>query len=104
MSYYKKHILLCTNQKAEGKVCCANTGGKDFFSYLKTKLVALNMHGPGQYRVSQSGCLGRCALGPCIVIYPEGIWYSYHSLADIDRIINEHLIAGQPVEDLLLEH
>lgn len=102
MTYYTKHVLLCTNLKASGKACCANTGGEVFFDYLKKKLIDLDMHGPGKIRVSKTGCLGRCGLGPCIVIYPEGIWYSYHSFADIDKIVNNYLITGEIVESLLI--
>ncbi len=103
MAYYTNHILLCTNQKAAGKQCCANTGGDEYFDYLKTRLLELDMHGPGKMRVSKSGCLGRCASGPCMVIYPEGVWYSYSSLADIDLIIERHLIAGETAELLLID-
>ncbi|WP_238400391.1 (2Fe-2S) ferredoxin domain-containing protein [Legionella bononiensis] len=103
MTYYTKHIMICTNQKAAGKQCCANTGGEEYFDYLKSRLLELDMHGPGKYRVSKSGCLGRCSSGPCIVIYPEGVWYSYTSLADIDQIIESHLIAGETAEQLLID-
>ena len=100
--YYEKHIFICTNQKPEGKVCCANTGGEPFFHYLKTKLLELEQHGPGKIRVSKSGCLGRCGLGPCLVIYPEAVWYTYASYADIDAIIASHLVAGKALERLLI--
>ena len=103
MSYYNKHVMLCTNQKPAGKQCCANSGGEEFFSYMKTRLLELEMHGPGKVRVSKSGCLGRCSSGPCIVIYPEGVWYTYSSPEDIDKIIDNHLIAGKIVDSLLIE-
>lgn len=101
--YYKKHVFLCTNLKAPGKACCANKGGVSFFDYFKKKLQSLHLYGPQQVRVSTSGCLGRCGLGPCLVIYPEGVWYTYRSFADIDDIIEQHLLAGKQVERLLLE-
>lgn len=103
MTYYTKHVFLCTNQKAAGKQCCANSGGEPFFDYLKTRLLELDMHGPEKIRVSKTGCLGRCAAGPCIVIYPEGIWYRYGSFEDIDQIIESHFIAGTVVEQLLID-
>jgi len=53
-------------------------------------------------RVNAAQCLDRCELGPTMVIYPEGIWYRYRSTADIDEIIESHLIAGKPVERLML--
>lgn len=103
MTYYTKHVLLCTNQKPAGKQCCANSGGEQFFSYMKTRLLELEMHGPGKIRVSKSGCLGRCSSGPCIVIYPDAVWYSYTSFADIDKIIDIHLVSGKTVEQLLID-
>lgn len=103
MRHYQKHVFICTNQKAAGKVCCANTGGEAYFAYLKEKLLEMGMHGPGNVRVSKSGCLGRCSEGPCIVIYPEGVWYSYQSFADIDSIIENHLINQHLVHDLLID-
>ncbi|HHF7372765.1 (2Fe-2S) ferredoxin domain-containing protein [Legionella bozemanae] len=103
MAYYNKHVLICTNQKAAGKQCCANSGGEMYFDYMKSRLLELEMHGPGKVRVSKSGCLGRCSSGPCIVIYPEGVWYSYSSFADIDEIIERHLVSGRVVEQLLID-
>ena len=103
MSYYTKHVLICTNLKDSGKKCCANSGGEEFFHYMKAKLVELGLHGEGKIRVTKSGCLGRCSSGPCIVIYPEGIWYSYSSYADIDSIIERCLIANNAVEELLIK-
>lgn len=103
MTYYNKHVLLCTNQKVPGKQCCANSGGEEFFNHMKAKLLEQGLHGPGKVRVSKSGCLGRCSSGPCIVVYPEGTWYTYSSLADIDRIIESDLLNGQVVEPLLID-
>jgi (2Fe-2S) ferredoxin len=103
LTYYIKHVLLCTNQKPAGKQCCANSGGEPFFDYMKTRLLELGIHGPGKIRVSKTGCLGRCASGPCLVIYPEGVWYTYSSFSDLDQIIDSHLIAGETVEQLLID-
>ena len=102
MNHYVKHLFICTNQKSAGKQCCANTGGEPFFDYLKMKLKQFDLHGPGKIRVSRSGCLGRCGEGPCIVIYPEGVWYTYTSYEDLDEIIETHLLAGNTVARLLI--
>ena len=102
MSHYKQHVFVCTNQKNEGKECCANQGGLPYFEYFKEKLRAMDLYGPGKVRVSQSGCLGRCSLGPCLVIYPEGIWYTYQSVADLDQIIEEHFLNNRVVSHLLI--
>src|SRR3990167_218754 len=100
--YYKKHIFICTNQKSADKTCCANNGGEIFFDYLKLKLLDAGLHGPNGFRVSKSGCLGRCSLGPCMVIYPDNVWYTYHSFSDLDEIITQYLIAGITVKRLLI--
>ena len=100
--HYNKHVFVCSNQKAPGKICCANTGGEPFFDYMKTRLKTLDLHGAGKIRMSQSGCLGRCKRGPCLVIYPEGVWYRYASQDDLDDIIQTHLIDNGVVERLLI--
>ena len=100
--HYTKHVFLCTNQKLGGKKCCANDGGEPFFDHMKSRLLDLALHGPGKIRVSKTHCLGRCSEGPCLVIYPEAVWYTYTTMADIDEIIDNHLMAGNTVERLLL--
>lgn len=62
----------------------------------------LEQAGLKDIRINQSGCLDRCELGPAIVIYPEGIWYTYRNKKDIDEIIEKHLIVGDRVERLML--
>ncbi len=103
MSFYEKHLFFCTNQKEGGKKCCQDAGATDFMAYAKQRIHDLGLAGPGKIRVSQSGCLGRCSLGPCLVVYPEGVWYTYHNKADIDEIIEQHLLQGQAVSRLYLE-
>ena len=58
------------------------------------------MNGPGKIRINKAGCLDRCEEGPVMVVYPEGIWYTYIDEEDIDEIVDSHLIAGKPVERL----
>jgi (2Fe-2S) ferredoxin len=89
--FYEKHLFFCINQKPPGNQCCQNADAKDYFEYTKKKLQQLELLGPGKIRVSSSGCLGRCASGPILVIYPEAVWYTYHSFADIDLIIEQHV-------------
>tara|TARA_B110000971_G_scaffold221701_1_gene270000 strand:- start:5521 stop:5730 length:210 start_codon:yes stop_codon:yes gene_type:complete len=55
-----------------------------------------------EIRVNRAGCLNRCEMGPVMVIYPEGIWYSYATEKDIDEIVRSHIIGGKKVERLLL--
>lgn len=53
-------------------------------------------------RVNNAGCLGRCDLGPCFVIYPEGVWYSPKNEQDVDEILSVHIQQQGRVERLLL--
>jgi len=59
--------------------------------------------GVDRIRINQSGCLDRCELGPTMVIYPEGVWYTFATAADVDEIISEHLQNDRRVERLMLQ-
>ena len=54
-------------------------------------------------RINSAGCLERCELGPAMVIYPEGIWYTYQTKEDIDEILQPHVVGGGRVERLMLQ-
>ena len=99
--YFETHLFCCVNERPAGHRlgCCKNRGAEPLRNYLKARVKEL---GIANIRVNQSGCLDRCALGPTLVIYPEGIWYSYQSVADAEEIIQRHLIKGERVERLLL--
>lgn len=100
MSYYTHHVFFCCNQRQDGEACCADRDAQAMRDYAKSKVKSLMLAGPGKVRVNQAGCLDRCAEGPVIVIYPEEVWYTYVDKADIDEIIEEHLINGRVVERL----
>lgn len=100
MSYYSKHVFFCTNQRADGEPCCANLDAVAMHAHAKERVKALGLAGRGKLRINKAGCLDRCDEGPCLVVYPEGVWYAYVDRADIDEIIDEHLVHGRPVERL----
>lgn len=104
MSYYQHHIFLCTNLRENNKDCCAKRGAKPLLDYLKANLKLLIKNQPQKIRVSHSGCLGRCSLGPVLVIYPESTWYHYETQHDINEIIQQHLIKKQIINRLLLSN
>lgn len=95
--FYEKHVFVCTNQKPDGKKCCAN---QEIAAYLKEKVQEVGAWGPGKIRVSTSGCLGRCQKGPCVLVYPDNLWYRIANFADVDKIVHQHLQMGQPVKNL----
>jgi len=98
--YYQKHVFVCTNLKKSGKKCCEMGGGSEMAAYLKKELKNIDAYGEGKIRVSKAGCLGRCDLGPLLVIYPEGVWYHYDNQEDIDKILQQYLLGGKEVVSL----
>lgn len=100
MSFFDKHVFFCTNQRANGETCCADRGANELRAYAKDKVKALGLAGEGKVRINSAGCLDRCDQGPVLVVYPEGIWYTYVDKEDIDEIVESHLQHGTPVERL----
>ena len=104
MGYYQRHVFFCCNQRdaSDPRGCCQAKGASRVRDYAKQKVKELGLAGPGKVRVNQAGCLDRCAQGPVIVVYPEGVWYTYVDEEDVDEIIREHLVHGRPVGRLKL--
>ncbi|MCX7139997.1 MAG: (2Fe-2S) ferredoxin domain-containing protein [Proteobacteria bacterium] len=101
MSYYAHHVFFCCNQREPGgRACCNDRGASAMRDYAKKKMKTLGLDGEGKTRINQAGCLDRCEEGPCIVVYPEEVWYTYVDEQDIDEIITEHLQHGRVVERL----
>ena len=99
--YYRRHIFFCCNQREGGdRPSCNGKGASAMRDYAKRRVKELELAGEGKVRVNQSGCLDRCEEGPCAVVYPEGVWYTYVDRADIDEIVEEHLLHGRIVERL----
>ena len=103
MSYYQYHLFFCVNQRADGRACCQNHDATRVRAYAKAKSKALGLTGVGGVRVNTAGCLDRCDQGPVLVIYPEGVWYTYVDEEDVDEIFARHIGRGEIVERLLLD-
>lgn len=98
MSYFDKHVFFCTNQRAPGEGCCNNFGAQQMRDYVKNKVKALGIStDANRIRINSAGCMGRCDDGPVLVVYPEGVWYTYVDESDLDEIITEHLQHGRIV-------
>ena len=100
MSYYKHHVFFCQNRRDPPEACCANHNAEGMRDYAKKRVKELGMSGEGKVRINQAGCLDRCEEGPCLVVYPDAVWYTYVDRADVDEIIEEHLRNGRVVERL----
>jgi len=102
MSYYKRHIFFCLNERDNGENACSQHGAQAGFDHCKSRVKGERLAGPGGVRVNRAGCLDRCAGGPVAVVYPEAVWYTFVDSSDIDEIVDSHLKNGKVVERLVL--
>jgi (2Fe-2S) ferredoxin len=93
----RRHIFLCCDQ-SEPK-CCEKARSLESWEFLKARLAELGLSGRGGVYRSKANCLRICSDGPIALVYPEGVWYHSCTPTVLERIIQEHLIAGRPVAE-----
>lgn len=100
--YYEAHVFCCTNRRPAGhpRGCCAERDGEALRDHMKSRARDLGLK---NVRINSAGCLDRCELGPTMVIYPEGVWYSVPTKADVDEVLETHMLKGARVERLMLQ-
>lgn len=97
---YRRHLFLCV-----GPNCCTPEQGLASWEYLKRRLNELGMVAPaGDVYRTKVGCFRICRGGPIGVVYPDGTWYCNLVPENIERVIQEHLVRGRPVAELVIGH
>ncbi len=99
---YQRHVFICTNQREPGhpRGCCMEKGSAEVRERFKAALKERRLH--GRMRANAAGCLDSCEYGVSLVVYPDNVWYGGVTVADVDEIIESHLVGGVPVARLLI--
>ena len=99
MQPYRYHVFACDQRKPEGAPCCSERGSAAVIEALRREVAARGLIDAVQ--VTTCGSIGLCERGPNLVVYPDGVWYSGVTPADVPEIVAEHFQNGRPVERLM---
>lgn len=96
----KHHIFICTSCRVNGqqKGFCYSKDSVDIIQKFMEVIDDLDLS--SDVMITNTGCFGICEKGPIAVIYPEGVWYGNLTEDDVEKIIEQHILKGIPVEEL----
>ena len=92
---YRSHVLVC------GGTGCTSSNSQKIIEAMEAEIKAKGLE--NEVQVIRTGCFGLCALGPIMIVYPEGCFYSEVKVEDVSEIVEEHLLKGRMVKRLLYE-
>jgi NADH:ubiquinone oxidoreductase subunit F (NADH-binding)/(2Fe-2S) ferredoxin/NAD-dependent dihydropyrimidine dehydrogenase PreA subunit len=93
MEFYRSQVLIC------GGTGCTSSGSNDICDAFKSELAAKGLE--KEVEVVKTGCFGLCELGPVVIVYPEGAFYSHVTVEDVKELVEEHLLKGRIVKRLV---
>ena len=93
MELYRSHVLVC------GGTGCHSSGSSNIIEHFNRDLKEYGID--KEVQVVQTGCFGLCEVGPIVIVYPEGAFYSRVKDEDVTEIVSEHLVKGRIVKHLL---
>lgn len=96
----EKHVFVCTQNRPQGhpRGSCASSGCADVMNEFMNEIQAQNLF--EKIALTNTGCMGPCMMGPSVLVYPEGVMYGKVSKEDVKKIIQQHLLEGNPLTEL----
>lgn len=102
MEHIKRHVFVCINQRPPNHPmgCCQSKGSIEVAQAITEAIGSSELS--ADTAMAGATCLGPCTMGPTLVVYPEGVWYTGVKVEDVPELVEEHLKNGRPVERLRL--
>ncbi len=103
MPTFERHVFVCENERPADspRGCCKSKGAAEVRQRFKDLLDQRGMK--GRVRANMAGCLDQCALGVTVVVYPDAVWYGRVTVADVEEIVERHVMKGEVVERLRIK-